>query len=768
MPTDDTRDPRIVEAVSTVARSIKFAKNEDEPLGRVVFLIGAGCSVSAGIPDVKKIAQRMVVEAARRLHDLAKDASPMEGYRALVQNGDLTDRGKNKALDAQTVEDVEWHLVYDEMFSLHYSTPDDPRKLFGRIMDETEGAVNWAHLCLGELVARHWVSTVLTTNFDQLVLAGMVHAGMLPVICDGIESLDRIAPHPRYPQLVELHGSRHAYRLRNRPDEVEIVRHIPGAIEAVRGLMHEANTFVVVGYGARENGFMDLLVEAATAYPDKNLYWVQYSNQMSELSAKAKNFLATSRNGGVLLGRDADVFFLDLCRELKIGAPSIVSRPLGPTTAVIEKLGKSKVDHPDIRAEIDEATRRIAAANECLDRASETRADPVVRLRELRLSGKIAEAYRESLVSVPEDGDLAAIDSDLLWEAATIATAFAERDAEIASPRRAERLWRALAARDLAPNRRLEAERRWGWALFRLGERSAETETLRESIVVLTRVVACIDCGAAPRDWVAAQHGLGAALLRLGERESGPERLEAAAATYRAALRKLTRELAPLDWATTQSNLGIALQRLGEREDGPERLEAAVEAFRAALQERTRDRVPLDWAATQNNLGNALSSLGRRESGTERLKAAVEAYHAALQEWPRERVPLDWGMTQNNLGSALLNLGRRESGTERLEAAAQAHRAALQEWTRERVPLDWAATQYNLGLALIELGTRTGDRSVWAEAEVALRAALEVVTPEADGYRHRHVSTALDRVVALQKAPTVAKPKRKPRPPRNP
>ena len=86
------------------------------------------------------------------------------------------------------------------------------------------------HLCLGELVKRRSPSTVLTTNFDQLVLSGMARAGVLPVVCDGIESLNRIAGAPRHPQLVELHGSRHTYLLRNRPEDVEAIRSDPASV----------------------------------------------------------------------------------------------------------------------------------------------------------------------------------------------------------------------------------------------------------------------------------------------------------------------------------------------------------------------------------------------------------------------------------------------------------------------------------------------------------------------------------------------------------
>jgi hypothetical protein len=263
------------------------------------------------------------------------------------------------------------------------------------LVSETKEAINWAHLCLGELVAQKYISTVLTTNFDQLVLSGMVRAGVLPVMCDGIESLKRISGMPRHPQLVELHGSRHAYVLRNRPEDVAAIRKDPQVSAAIRSLFHSATTFVAVGYGGREEGVMDLLIQAAKAYHDKNLFWVEYSPNPKSISDKVREFLATSRNGRLCPDQDADRFFLQLCKSMKIGSPLAISAPLGTVQRVINDVSKSKPAEKDIKLEIDAARDRV-------DRLSaydeSQKGDPVAAtisaIRENRLAGQYAEAYR--------------------------------------------------------------------------------------------------------------------------------------------------------------------------------------------------------------------------------------------------------------------------------------------------------------------------------------------------------------------------------------
>ena len=225
--------------VKRVAESIIMAQ-QPNGLGRTIFFIGAGCSVSAGVPAVPAIAQRMVREIADRFRVCSANASAEECYLSLAQRGTLDICPKDVLLNEGPLRphDIDWYKVYDNCFERLYTAPDDVRSLFGRLLMECEGAINWAHLCLGEIAARGFTSTVLTTNFDQLVLAGMASADLLPVVCDGIESLNRISPNPSHPQLVELHGSRHTYQLRNRPADVADVAVQHSAISAIIGLFN--------------------------------------------------------------------------------------------------------------------------------------------------------------------------------------------------------------------------------------------------------------------------------------------------------------------------------------------------------------------------------------------------------------------------------------------------------------------------------------------------------------------------------------------------
>ena len=634
----DGREPQIADGAAEIARAILFAKADDGALGRTIFLVGAGCSITAGIPGAAEIARRMVVVTARRLRLGGDDA--VAAYAALVRDGGLEHCRKDDAATAPSEAGIDWYAVYDAMFRRYFRAPDDVRALFGGLVEDAKGAVNWAHLCLGEMVAQGLVSTVLTTNFDQLALSGMVRAGVLPVLCDGLESLNRLDEAPRHAQLVELHGSRHSYRLRNAPAEVAEVGGDHSAIAMVQKLFHSATTFVAVGYGGREDGVMDLLIRAAQGYPDKNLFWVAHSANPAEIGPKVRAFLDTSRNARLLPGQDADRFFLDLCRGLKVGSPGALSRPLAPLERLLADVRRSAVSDPDIQREIADAAAMLARLSSAGRGAAEAGdAAAASAIRELRLKGDLAAAYAAAMVALG-GRDLAEVPVALLDEAGRAALSHGEQDPELEPLGVAERSFRALLNR--------------GGGLTDRGD---------------------------------VWNLLGTALQRIGERKSDTARLDAAVAAYRAALEERTRDRVPLDWAATQNNLGNALSVLGVRERGTARLEEAVTAYRAALEEWTRALVPLDWAKTQNNLGNALRLLGERTSDAARLEEAVAAHRAALEERTLERVPLDWAMTQSNLGNSLSALGKHEQRTSLLEEAVVAYCAALEVFA-ESLPAD--------------------------------------------------------------------------------
>lgn len=709
-----------------------------------LFLIGAGASVTAKIPAVRDVAKLLVL---REFNDRSGGETHIKtlflslgdadaAYEKLVADQVIKARSTSES-GSQTID---WASVYDDCFATICSDPQNIRELFSQLVEGADGAINWAHLVIGELAKKDYCHTVLTTNFDQLVLKGMVMAGVIPVVCDGLESLNRVQSKPKHPQLVELHGSRHSYTLRNRPEDVEELRRKPEVIGALRGLIQNAYNIVVVGYGAREPGFMDVFIDAAKSFPDKHIYWICHGDSPDTLSEKAISFCSTSRNKEIICGQDADAFFLKLAKAMGVGSPSVIRHPLEVMKRWVSDTRKAQISDPDIQGEVETGTRTIESLeiyqNEISSKASKQ--TNVETLRALRLSGKPDEAL-ETLKGIETPK------ADILAEAAFSAY-------EKANTGRIEDQLDAMRALKHALDANEDPTVRTR-LLQLMGLTGYEIGTKVEGEIGITNLKLAADAcrerlniearEKAPLNWAEAQYNLANILYTLAQNlntEAQIDDFKVAEDAYRQALKVYTRPDFPLYWAAVQNNLGALLNTLARKfksEFGLTHLAEAERACRQALEILTLKETPLDWAATQGNLGNILSSQAENLTGEDslaRLAEAESAYTRALEVYTFTDFPLQWAIAQRNLGRIMHRFGQRLSGQDSLNCLAKAetaYRSALKVRTREAFPLQWAETQYDLGNVLNLMGQRLSGQDCLnrlVAAESAFRLSLEVRT----------------------------------------
>src|ERR1051325_433818 len=666
-------DPK--EVKDLIKELLNAIGNPDEHnWGRAVFWIGAGCSHSAGIPLAGEIAQQCV----KRLADKYSSGKvitddPLEALKWLHENEWVDEswysEGKPK-----------WGQLYGPIFSKEFRSVTHQREIILDSISRGGGEINWAHLCLGELVKQRYIHTILTTNFDQLVLEGIIRTGILPVIADGMESLTRIDSIPKTPQVVHLHGSMHTYNMRNSTDAVlETAQH-----SALRGMLYallrECSMLVVVGYAGGEEGVMNVLLEVAESLPDLVIYWTMYEGNPDSLSGKAHELLNLGHNKFVILNSDADTLFAQIMEELKIGIPRWMH---DPTKTLIEQSQRfASSENEDIRIKIKDYQEKVQEVNNqwlATKARSINLQDKIAKIATLRLEGKHKEALDELL-------KLENVNDPEVW--------------------------------------RMRAE-----SSYELGQLPFNPELLQESVTSWKRVLKSILKEAHPNFWYEAQIGLGGALLSLSEsNESDEQYLRSAISAFQTAFDDESRQAPPSDWndaqewADAQNKLGGALLKLGEVEDSTEYLKEAVAAHQAALKVYTRERAPDKWAETQAHLGEALGILGEREKDASHLKGAVAAYREALAVKTLKRAPLEWAELQDNLGWALQTLGVSEADVSILGEAVIAYQEALKEYPREK---KWAATQFNLGGALNETYKLNNDISLLEKAEKAYQLALE-------------------------------------------
>ncbi len=340
---DDHRPGLKARTVKQLARDLRLAQDRSPPAGggdaalldvgdisgrrgRAIVLLGAGCSASAKIPLAASVAQRCICVLARRYLPVGATQSdhcePEAALGLLIARGIVPPRYRLASGQG------DWGALYTYLFAEHLKSPNQQREIISRIIEEREYGMNWAHACLGALVQQRYVHTVLTTNFDQLALEGIVRAGITPVVADGLESLTRISPTPAWPQVVHLHGSMHTYDLRNSPTALTETGDDRSLHTVMMSLLKQATVLVVVGYAGGEEGVMSLLQYAARTIPRMVVYWVAYERSYREFSPRARDLLETGENKFFIPDQDADRFFQALMRELGEGQPDWVADPI--------------------------------------------------------------------------------------------------------------------------------------------------------------------------------------------------------------------------------------------------------------------------------------------------------------------------------------------------------------------------------------------------------------------------------------------------------
>lgn len=367
--------------IQDLANDLRLAKDDNLARGKAVFLVGAGCSVSANIPAAAGVARHCAVKLASTYSNgRFKSDDPDAALDWLIKN-------KRVVLphDQQPRKDgSHWGHLYQNFFEHHFKAPNQQREIINDIIDAADDRINWAHACLGELVRLRYVHTVLTTNFDQLVLQGIVRAGVWPVTADGLEAVNRIIGRPKRPQVVHLHGSMHTYNLRNSAVALAETERDSGTVTMIHSLLQQSDLLVVVGYGGGEEGIMHLLRDAARAMPQLVIYWVSYEAGRDRLSANARALL-DGENKFIVAGGPADRFFGELMAELEIGQPQWVADPMTclkeeseqlvtPTSEDLHAIGILVRAHKERVAYAADVAHRWPETNETKVRAAEQRA----------------------------------------------------------------------------------------------------------------------------------------------------------------------------------------------------------------------------------------------------------------------------------------------------------------------------------------------------------------------------------------------------------
>jgi len=272
----------------------EMIKRKKFDANKFIFIIGAGCSFSAGIPLGNTIANEI----------------------------------KNKAefkTSLQDIEDLE-NAQYMELMS--HLTISERKQILEPHLKKAE--MNWAHLAIANLISHNYVDRVLTFNFDNLLTRACGMCSVYPATYDYALGASDSSRHLNKPAIIHLHGQGYGQKQINSDEET---KHHTNNLKQLFINSFDMAPVIVIGYSGENDANFKTLV---SAYSGMNrIYWIGHSpkagTHIEEFINKYPKFIQ------YIGGADADEFLCDLAdhvdsnqsnKEESCWPPAIIDKPL--------------------------------------------------------------------------------------------------------------------------------------------------------------------------------------------------------------------------------------------------------------------------------------------------------------------------------------------------------------------------------------------------------------------------------------------------------
>ena len=263
--------------IDDLVETLRKAKDRGR---KCTLLVGAGCSVKAGIPTAAGF-----VDIIRNEYPQAYGRARDKTYPACMNELALSER----------------------------------RDLIARYVDTAK--INWAHICIAQLMKYGYVDRVLTTNFDSLIVRACALLGLFPAAYDF--AVSQVLKPGDLPDMAifYLHGQRTGFVLMNTKEQCEAHSKLLGPLFDNAG---QGRVWLVVGYSGENDPVFDHL--AATKIFDNNLYWVGYKQEEPKKHVQEK-LLIEGKYAFHTSGYDADDFFVTVAQKLGCFPPDFMAKP---------------------------------------------------------------------------------------------------------------------------------------------------------------------------------------------------------------------------------------------------------------------------------------------------------------------------------------------------------------------------------------------------------------------------------------------------------
>ncbi|MCM1959527.1 hypothetical protein NCZ17_09075 [Acinetobacter modestus] len=267
------------EFLKHLAASLQDAKDQ----GGAILLVGAGISVSAGIPPAQKL-MKIAIENFPDYFTSEEQKLAQQDLSQLQYNDIMT-----KLSNVKRKELFKWFIEGNTEKGIE------------------KAKLNFAHIAIAELLKQGYFSRILTVNFDPLLIHACYMVGMypFPAIYD-LGAMGKVNAELLHdPSIVYLNGQHVGFVQRNTTDQLKA--HKDTLTQIVRSTGCN-KTWIVAGYSGENDPLMEALNELR---PYNNwLYWLEYGEQV--IQKDSHHFLENDEECKVIYQCDADETFMNI------------------------------------------------------------------------------------------------------------------------------------------------------------------------------------------------------------------------------------------------------------------------------------------------------------------------------------------------------------------------------------------------------------------------------------------------------------------------
>ena len=321
------------------------------PIVPYSWLIGAGMSVSAGIPLARTVSE-LIILFQYIMTELKKRPWDHENLSRITYAKDLTEffnwyDTQDKDFPTLLMDSITWigqidgfenispkdTRCYSLLFEKVLLSNISSRQFLTTLVNRVKG-VNLAHLALAGIMRDYpeWGHTVFTTNFDDLLLKAILTLNHTCRIFGEFDSKDQPSDRPTYTQIVHLHGRHTGYRLINTEKaQANVNLNNPELLSSFLSQLNNSH-LIVLGY----SGWDDLVMKTLKNWPKErnllrgSLIWVPYMSEDSILP-ETREFLDSCPSDRVFIvvnskkPLDADRFMVAIADALNEESNGFVS-----------------------------------------------------------------------------------------------------------------------------------------------------------------------------------------------------------------------------------------------------------------------------------------------------------------------------------------------------------------------------------------------------------------------------------------------------------